>query len=109
VAGHEDITVYLFFPRIYEPGKRHNFPGRGSSGQAHHLLRTWTDSILIPAVFRHVSPSSRQHIPPSWEAARRKAQAYYLEYRSGVAEDERKEVQMQTLHYLLQPQSLGRI
>ena len=109
VVGREDITVYLFFPRMYEPGKEHNFPGRGSSGQAHHLLRTWTDSILIPAVFRHVSPSSRQHIPPSWEAARRKAQAYYQEYRSGVAEDERKEVQLQTLHYLLHPQSLAGI
>lgn len=109
VVGHEDITVYLFFPRMYEPGKQQNFPGRGSSGQAHHLLRTWTDSILIPAVFRHISPSSRQHIPPSWDAARRKAQAYYQEYRSGVAEGERKEVQMQTLHYLLHPQSLAGI
>jgi hypothetical protein len=109
VVGHKDITVYLFFPRMYEPGKQQNFPGRGSSGQAHYLLRTWTDSILIPAVFRHISPSSRQHIPPSWEAARRKAQAYYQEYRSGVAKDKRKEVQMQTLHYLLHPQSLAGI
>ncbi len=48
VIGHEDISTYIFFPRMYDPEKPTNFPGKGG-GQAHDLLRTWTDRILLPA------------------------------------------------------------
>ena len=79
VISYEDTTVYVFFPRMYDPEKATNFPGSGG-GQTHDLLRTWTDSILIPAIFRHVPITSRQYLPISWDYARRKAKAYYKEY-----------------------------
>ena len=39
VLGHEDITLYIFFPRMFALEKATNFPGKGT-GQAHNLLRT---------------------------------------------------------------------
>jgi hypothetical protein len=107
ILGHEDITLYIFFPRMYEPDKPTNFPGKGS-GQPHHLLQVWTDSILLPSIFRHIPPTSRQHLPHSWNHARMKAQAYHTE-RSTRTSTDKMEDQMLSLHYSLHPQSLAAI
>jgi hypothetical protein len=80
LLGREDITVYILFPRMYDPQKSTNFPGKGG-GSAGNLLRTWTDQIFLPALFRHVYPTSRQYYPISWEHARQKAEARYTELR----------------------------
>ena len=107
VLGHEGITFYVFFPRMYEPDKATNFPGKGD-GEPYNLLRTWTDSILIPAIFRHIPATSRQHFPHSWEHARQKAQAYHAE-RSTKTRHNKLEDQVLSLHYSLHPQSLAAI
>jgi hypothetical protein len=107
VLGHEDITLYLFFPRMYIPEKATNFPGKGG-GETHNLLQTWTDSILIPAIFRYSPATSRQHIPCSWEQARQKAQAYHAE-RLTKGDYDKLADQGLFLHYSLHPQSLAAI
>jgi hypothetical protein len=107
ILGHEDISLYIFFPRMYEPDKPTNFPGKGS-GQPHHLLQVWTDSILLPSIFRYIPPTSRQHLPHSWNHARMKAQAYHTE-RSTHTNTDKMEDQVLSLHYSLHPQSLAPI
>jgi len=107
VLGHEDITFYIFFPRMYDPDKPTNFPGK-SNGETHNLLRTWTDSILLPAIFRHIPATSRQHFPHSWEHARQKAVAHYKEHSTRIV-DEKLLNQALLLHYSLHPQSLAAI
>ncbi|OBT60329.1 hypothetical protein VE03_10768, partial [Pseudogymnoascus sp. 23342-1-I1] len=108
VLGHEDISIYVFFPRMFAAERATNFPGKGG-GDEHHLLRTWTDRILLPAVFRHAPATSRQHLPPSWEQAWRKAEAHYAE-RRGQAEDENASgARSLSLHYDLHPQRLAAV
>jgi hypothetical protein len=104
VIGHEDTSVFILFPRMFYPEKETNFPGR-SDGKAHGLLRTWTDQLLLPAIFRHVPASSRQHFPISWDHARRKAIAHSTEHRGLVA----TKTPSLSLHYALHPNSLATI
>jgi hypothetical protein len=107
VLGHEDISVYVFFPGMFDPEKPTNFPGKGA-GEPHGLLRSWTDHVLLPALFRHVSPSTRQHLPSSWEHARRKAEARYAQNRGQVGPDQ-AEPRALSLHYPLHASSLEAI
>ena len=107
VIGHEDTNVYIFFPRMWNPEKQTNFPGSGD-GEAHDLLRTWTDQILLPAIFRHVSSSSRQHIPPSWDSARRASRAAALE-RRGQTDANDLNFFSQSLHYPIHSKSLAAV
>lgn len=107
VLGHEDILVYIFFPKMYHPDKVTNFPGSGG-GRKHDLLRTWTNSVLIPAIFRHVPATGRQRIPCSWEQARGKAEAYYKE-RYTRGDPREAPSQARSLHYSLHPDSLAAI
>jgi hypothetical protein len=65
VLSYEDISVYLFFPRIYNIDKPTNFPGKADSNRVYSLLEDWTDKILIPAITRHYSASTLQHLPTS--------------------------------------------
>ena len=58
---------------MHEPEKPTNFLGKDGDEQ-HGLLRIWTNSILIPAIFCHIPATSHQHFPFSWEHARFKAQ-----------------------------------
>jgi hypothetical protein len=104
VIGHEDTSVFILFPRMFYPEKETNFPGR-SDGEAHGLLRTWTDQLLLPAIFRHIPASSRQHFPISWDHARRKAIAHSTEHRGLVA----TKTPSLSLHYILHPNSLATI
>jgi hypothetical protein len=101
LLGHEGISVYILFPRMYDPQKPTNFPGKGS-GSAENLLRIWTDQILLPALFRHVHPTSRQHYPTSWEHARQKAEARYAELR-GQIETDPVPAQARSMHYPVSP------
>ena len=93
---------------MYHPDKVTNFPGSGG-GEKHNLLRTWTDSVLIPAIFRHVPASSRQRIPCSWEHARGKAEAYYKEQYTRGDPSKESTSQSRSLHYSLHPDSLAAI
>ena len=105
LLGREDITVYILFPRMYDPQKPTNFPGKGG-GSAGNLLRTWTDQIFLPALFRHVHPTSRQHYPTSWEHARQKAEARYAELR-GQIETDPVHTQARSMHYPISPDCLS--
>jgi hypothetical protein len=82
--GHEDINVYIFFPRMYDPNKPTNFPGKAAMQDA-NLLQIWTDSILLPALFKSTPATTRQHYPTSWANAEQRARA---KYREGIASNE---------------------
>ena len=107
VSGHGGTNVYIFFPRMYAPDKPTNFPGKGG-GETSHQLRFWTDQILLPALFRHVNPTSRQHYPTSWDQARRRSKAFYNELR-GQTGDEEDLAHSLTLHNSVHPEYLGAI
>ena len=107
VLGHKDASIFIFFPCMFYPDKATNFPGKGN-GEAHALLRTWTDQLLLPALFRHVPASSRQHLPFSWDYTRRKATAYSSEYQGQVATSESNALSL-SLYYTLYPRSLAAI
>jgi hypothetical protein len=105
VISQEGISVYIFFPRMWEPTKETNFPGRGD-GEPSALLRHWTDLILLPALKRNVSPTSRQHLPFDWEHARGKAEAYSRE-QSGGGDDGSSGIKSKAMHYELHPLALA--
>ena len=58
VLRHEDMSIFVFFPYMFHPDKATNFP-RKSDSEAYALLRTWTDQVLLLAIFRHVPATSR--------------------------------------------------
>ena len=107
VIGRDDIEIYVLFERMYHPDKPTNFPGT-ADGEKHGLIRTWVDSIFLPALFRHLPATSRQHFPHSWEHARLKAQAYRKERRVRVG-GEKLANQALSLHYPIHPGSLAAI
>lgn len=108
MLGGDEVAVYLFFPRMYRPDKETNFPGK-EDGQPHALLRNWTDQILLPALFRHVPATSRQHFPTSWEHARRKAEAHYIEGHARFDGEAQMAPQARTLHYSIPGSRLANI
>jgi hypothetical protein len=64
--------------------------------------------VLIPALFRYVPATSRQHLPSSWEHARQKAQAYSAEHLS-KASSKAGVGYVFSLYYQLHPHSLAAI
>ncbi|PMD12913.1 hypothetical protein NA56DRAFT_652194, partial [Hyaloscypha hepaticicola] len=81
VIGREDISVE----------KATNFPG-SDNGKPSSILRNWFDSILYPAIYRHVSPTSRQHFPFSWEHAILKAETYQREEKSNTSTENARDL-----------------
>jgi len=107
ILSYKNITFYIFFPRIYDPDKPTNF-SRKSNKETYNLLRTWTDSILLPAIFCYIPAISRQHFPYSWKHARQKAVAHYKEHSTHII-DKKLLNQALLLYYSLYLQSLAAI
>ena len=66
------------------------------------------DSVLIPAIFRHVPATSRQHLPTSWDHAQQKSRAHFAETLTRQA-DGTTEAAALSLVYSLHPLSLHAI
>ena len=107
VIGRDDISVYIFFPRMWTREKITNFPGNDDDGPS-SILRKWFDSLLYPALFRHSSPTSRQHFPLCWEHAKLKAEAHQREEKASTS-TENLHIKALALHYLVPARALTAI
>ncbi|PVH90217.1 hypothetical protein DM02DRAFT_665366 [Periconia macrospinosa] len=99
LVGFEDISLYLFFPCLVREEQK-------VSRLLDHDFRTWTDQILLPAIYQHHGSSLVQHYPSSYDHARYNSTARGVEMRSQRTDGTPRQ---QLLHHFLQPDSLHAI
>ena len=58
ILDYKDIIFYIFFSRIYNSDKSINFFEKNNR-KTYNLLRIWTDSILLSAIFCYILAISR--------------------------------------------------
>jgi hypothetical protein len=63
LIGFEDASLYFLFPRLYREGQQ-------NSRLLDNDFRTFTDSVLLPALYRHHDSSQVQHYPSSYQHAK---------------------------------------
>ncbi|KAH7394710.1 hypothetical protein BKA66DRAFT_410383, partial [Pyrenochaeta sp. MPI-SDFR-AT-0127] len=75
LVGFEDISLYLFFSRLYREDQQ-------SSRLLDSDFRTWMDHILLPIIYRHHESSLVQHYPSSHDHSLSNSTAQGVEMRS---------------------------
>jgi hypothetical protein len=99
LVGHEDITIYLFFPRLWEKSKMNNYLSQ-------ELLRRWTDRVLLPAIYSQASASTVQHYPGAYDHGALASKAGHTESH---ARKDKSGARHQYIHHFLQPEILAEL
>jgi hypothetical protein len=92
VVGYKDVTLYLFFPYLYERRKANNYLNQDT-------LRRWTDRVLLPTIYSQVSASILQHYPAGYEHSKLSGKAGHTEAHS---RKDKSGVRHQYIHHFLQ-------
>jgi hypothetical protein len=92
VVGYEDVTLYLFFPHLYERRKANNYLNQDT-------LRRWTDRVLLPAIYSQASASILQHYPAGYEHSKLSSKASHTEAHT---RKDKSGVRHQYIHHFLQ-------
>lgn len=99
LVGFKDVSLYLFFPHLYQEEQK-------VSRLLDNNFRTQIDRILLPVIYQYHGSSLAQHYPSSYNHARCNSTAQGVETRSQQADTTPRQ---QLLFHFLQPDSLHTI
>jgi hypothetical protein len=100
LVGHEDVVLYLFFPRLFDQSRQKH----SSSYLTEFQLERWTDQVLLPAIHSCVSASGLQHYPGSFKHSKLSSKAAHGESHAKINKAGSRH---QLIHHFLQAESLG--
>lgn len=96
LAGFEEISLYLLFPRLYREDQQ-------CSRLRDEDFKKWMDEVLLPVIYHHQPSSMVQHYPSSHDHSMSNATARGVELRAQRVESTARQ---QLLHYFIPPESL---
>ena len=99
LVGYEDVTLYLFFPYLYERRKANNYLNQDT-------LRRWTDRVLLPAIYSQASAAILQHYPANYEHSKLSSKASHTEAHT---RKDKSGVRHQYISHFLQPDVLQEV
>lgn len=79
LAGFEEISPYLLFPRLYREGQQ-------CSRLRDEDFKKWIDEVLLPVIYRHQPSSMVQHYLSSHDHSMSNATARGVELRARAVE-----------------------
>ena len=77
LIGYDDISIFLFFPRLYKQGRANNYLSQA-------VLQRWTDRVLLPAIYSQASASTLQHYPGSYKHSKQSSKAAHTESHTRI-------------------------
>jgi hypothetical protein len=99
LIGFEDVSLYLLFPRLFREDQQ-------SSRLLDTDFRTWTDQVLLPAIYGHHNSTQLQHYPSSYDHGKYNSTARGVEGRSRKVDVFSRE---QQLIHLVPPDALATV
>jgi hypothetical protein len=99
LVGKEDVTLYLFFPRLYSHDSRQN------SYLKQTTLQRWTDQVLLRALYEQATGGTSQHYPASYAHGKLSSLAKYTESHSRLEGAARQ----QAISHYIPPQNVAQV
>jgi hypothetical protein len=97
LVGWPEISLYVIFPSFF-------LEDRQSTYLTQDQMQQWTDKILLPAIYRYLPASLKQHLPSSYSHSYHTSLAKGKEQRATKPTTQQSRVQL--FSYELQPQYL---
>jgi hypothetical protein len=100
LTGWPEISLYIMFPGLFSDD-------RPSTHLTQDQMRQWTDNILLPAIYKYLPSSVKQHLPSSYDHSYHASLAKGKEQRAKGSRAYQSRIQL--LSYQLKPEYLSDI
>lgn len=99
VVGFDDLSLYVFFPRLFNPDYTDN------TYLTQATLQRWIDKVLLATLYTQAEGGTTQHYPADYTHAKMSSLAKYAETHSRTPNDARQ----LAMTYFIPPQNVAKV